>query len=465
MKNTKYRRENLSLYDYRRVEEHLSAMAAKGWRLESIGARLWKYRRAEPARVRYAVTYIQDSSQFNPGPTKSQLSLEELCAAAGWVKVTDWFQMQIYCSEAEAPIPLETEEAVRLEAIHRSMKRNFLPANTIFLIVSLVLSGLFIRTLIVDPLRILEDNSRLFTGPLFLLLSVLLSVSLANYWLWRRRSGRSVAQGGSCAVPWKLRWLDRLSQGLVFLWTGLYLLFYLAGGQNGPVVYFAVYMLFFCLLVYLLRKTTALFRRLNFSWGLNLFLSLLADVVLGAVLFGGLTYAAIHGGWFSGSKGETYLYLQEEWDVSPIDLPLTVSDLTGEKYSHIRRYEYVQGSVFVPRRSCRETVREGDDRFWLSYKITKPQAWLYDKVLEDTLSPSEDKVSFRGTSFSWVYTWEEVPAAPWGAEAAYRQFLDGEPRDAWLLVFPDRLAELSPDWELTPEQMALAGEILKNAEA
>ena len=84
MKNTKRRMENLNLYDYRHVEDHLSAMAARGWRLESIGARLWKYRRAEPAKVRYAVTYIQDASQFNPGPTERQQTLEELCAAAGW---------------------------------------------------------------------------------------------------------------------------------------------------------------------------------------------------------------------------------------------------------------------------------------------------------------------------------------------------------------------------------------------
>ncbi len=37
MKNTKRRMENLNLYDYRHVEDHLSAMAARGWRLESVG--------------------------------------------------------------------------------------------------------------------------------------------------------------------------------------------------------------------------------------------------------------------------------------------------------------------------------------------------------------------------------------------------------------------------------------------
>ena len=78
MKDVKYCRSTLCLYDYRGVEEHLSAMAAQGWRLEKAGNSRWKYRRAEPAQVRYAVTYNAGASQFNPGPTEGQESLEEL---------------------------------------------------------------------------------------------------------------------------------------------------------------------------------------------------------------------------------------------------------------------------------------------------------------------------------------------------------------------------------------------------
>ena len=234
MKDVKYRMENLVIYDYKRVEAHLSAMAARGWRLEHVGARLWKYRRAEPAQVCYAVTCIADASQFNPGPTERRQTLEELCDAAGWEKVTDWFQMQIYRSETENPIPLETEDSVRLEAVHRSMKRNFLPSTILFLLLSLVMLGLFLRTLILDPLRVLESSASLFIGPLWLFLSVILLVSLAHYGLWYRRSKRSVAQGGPCAAPGDIRWINWV--GFVFLipWTALYLLSWLARGCRAP---------------------------------------------------------------------------------------------------------------------------------------------------------------------------------------------------------------------------------------
>lgn len=217
-----------------------------------------------------------------------------------------------------------------------------------------------------------------------------------------------------------------------------------------------------CLIILLLRKITALLRQRKVSFGWNLFLTLPADVALAAVLMGGLSFAAIRGGWFSGKTDETYIYLQEEWDVSPTDLPLTVSDLTGEEYSHIRRSAYDQGSLLVARHSCQERVREGYGRFFLEYEITRPRPWLYGLLLEDTLSPEERFIRFRSTRFSWNYTWEAVPAAPWGTETAYRRLIDGEPQNTWLLVFPDHLAELSLNWDLTPEQMGLVGEKLKN---
>ena len=55
MKNVTYRWNTFQLYDYRGVEEHLSAMAAQGWRLEKASGSLWKYRRAEPASLRYDI--------------------------------------------------------------------------------------------------------------------------------------------------------------------------------------------------------------------------------------------------------------------------------------------------------------------------------------------------------------------------------------------------------------------------
>lgn len=106
MSERKRRFENFALYDYQGVEAHLSRMAAKGWRLEKAGNSLWTYRQAEPAEVRYAVTYSHRVSQFDPVPTEEQEVLEDLCEAAGWSFVCDWNQMQIFASEDPNPVPL-----------------------------------------------------------------------------------------------------------------------------------------------------------------------------------------------------------------------------------------------------------------------------------------------------------------------------------------------------------------------
>ena len=74
MRDVKYRLETFTLYDYRGVERHLEAMEAKGWRLEKTG-NLWKYRRTEPKKVHYAVTYVPEASEFNPAPTAGQENL------------------------------------------------------------------------------------------------------------------------------------------------------------------------------------------------------------------------------------------------------------------------------------------------------------------------------------------------------------------------------------------------------
>ena len=83
---SKEKKRELNWYqanDSEAMARRLEKMAAKGWLLESVDS-IWRtYRRDEPSTVRYAVTYIQDASQFNPGPTERQQTLEELCAAAG----------------------------------------------------------------------------------------------------------------------------------------------------------------------------------------------------------------------------------------------------------------------------------------------------------------------------------------------------------------------------------------------
>lgn len=446
------------IFDYRGVEEHLMKMAARGWRLEKVGTYFWTYRRAEPAQVTYAVTYLPDASQFDPDPSEQQASLAELCAAAGWEKAADWGQMQIFVNERPDPVPLETDESVRLEVIRRSMKKSFQPWGIAALVLAAVMVGLQIKTLLTDPYSLLSSTN-LFPSFVWELLLVLQAGNLLWYGRWLRRSRRSVAQGGACADAGPgLRRFNLVILWLVLAMAALFLVSTLltTGAEIGLFV--VCYTAGLVLLILLVDRTRRALKRRGTARGLNVFLTLLVDVVLAVVLAGGSTWLLFSSrGLFN---GETYHYQGQTWDAAPVSLPLTVEDVTGQHYEHVRRYDIGSGSLLIRERSCRETVLDGEDLLILDYDITTlALPGLYDLALEHCQSEWTD---------GGYYAWTEADPALWGAEAAYQlRWGSGGSwvtRPNYILCWPDRIVQLNlSDLAPTPDQMAVIGETLQNA--
>ena len=93
----------------------------------------------------------------------------------------------------------------------------------------------------------------------------------------------------------------------------------------------------------------------------------------------------------------------------------------------------------------------------LEYTITLVKApFLYD-LCRDTLLREYEDDGF------WNRTYVSIGAAPWGAMEAY-QLKDAEygPENQYLLCYEDRFVEIDfwSEWDVTPEQMAVAGEQL-----
>ena len=460
MKNATYRRNPYCLYDYRGVEEHLSTMAAQGWRLEKAGTTFWKYRRADPANLRYAVTYSDSASQYNPGPTEDQRFLADLCAAAGWTKVSDWFQMQIFSTEDPDAVPLETDEALRLENIHRSMKKNFIPVNTVLLFLMLFLSRDFLLALATGNLyKLLSRNTVLLIGPLALALVAFQLYTLCAYFLWRRRSLRSVAEGGVCLPAGRGYRRGNLAMGILLLTLApAYLLLELGLGNGGAALYFVLYMVLFRLIHLVVLKTTSLLRKRQVSKTANIAWTLAVDAVLCAALLGGLLYGRVFLGWFSDGlpAGETYEYRDRQWDVSPRqDFPLTQAELTGEEYGHVHRQLENRGSFFIPVWNYSETalLRDGPKVCELDYtlwELSSPRMRQF--LMEDLLK--DEVYRYKGITMLTMQYRPEDPA-PWRAEAVYRHFWNEGAVNTWLLVWPGRVARIRTENAPTEEQKAL----------
>ena len=130
MRQTKRVITQFCFYDRTGIQKMLEKQAQKGWMLESIGQLGWKYRRIEPKNVRFAVTYYANASMFDPEPTVGEELYQEFVEYSGWHFVASNAQMQIFCTEEENPMPIETDPMVELQNIHRAVKKSFLPKAT-----------------------------------------------------------------------------------------------------------------------------------------------------------------------------------------------------------------------------------------------------------------------------------------------------------------------------------------------
>src|SRR5690554_2403614 len=96
----------LTMYDYKSIEDKLTAMAAKGWKIENTGVFLWRFKRTEPSNKKFFVRFTSSVSELEPVSVERQRSFEETCVDGGWKKEFQWKQMQVLCAEQEA-VPLE----------------------------------------------------------------------------------------------------------------------------------------------------------------------------------------------------------------------------------------------------------------------------------------------------------------------------------------------------------------------
>lgn len=162
MKST--RREYLltyTLYDHSRIEAHLGKMTKKGWLLESIGPGGWRYRRIEPQALRFSVVYFPKTSQFAPIPSEELETFRDYCASAGWTFAADSAQMQVFYTEDENAVPIETDPAVELSNIRRSIRRTIVPLYLLLLLEVLLHGGTYLQQLQNDAVDVLSSSIRL----------------------------------------------------------------------------------------------------------------------------------------------------------------------------------------------------------------------------------------------------------------------------------------------------------------
>lgn len=215
--------------DSEAMAQRLEQMAARGWLLEKVSNRGWFYRRGEPGPVRYAITYFPEASIFDAALTQNQETYIDYCRAAGWELAAAYGPIQYFRSTRPDASPIETDEAVKLETIRRSMGKTFVLGYALLLVSAGL--NLFLRLdgFRRDPLGFVSRTSNLTLTLLLAGMAVYCAAFLLDYLVWLTLSKRAVARGGACArVHTRAR-----------LWSGWALMAVCAVTLAGYVVDFA----------------------------------------------------------------------------------------------------------------------------------------------------------------------------------------------------------------------------------
>lgn len=282
---TRRRIESFLPYDEERIVRHLEKMAGKGWLLAGINQFFWIYRRIEPSDLKFSVTWCSRVSEYAPGPTEEQQMLWDYCKDAGWTLAAQFDQMQILYTKDEAPMPVETDEVVKLGLIHQAMKNTYIPG---ILAGSCPVVVFFIQSVG----RMLDQSAIQFLYPLNWLYPSATGVltchyvaKLLEYYCWYRKSARSVENGGKCA-----RTGGWLSMSRIFLIIGVILLLwmsFLVFGKNSWIALMLICAaLLFAAVIEGLKK---LFGRM----GLPKEMSIAFTVIITLILFVAAVYGYI----------------------------------------------------------------------------------------------------------------------------------------------------------------------------
>ena len=428
MKNVTYRMESLSPFDLQGTAEHLSAMAEKGWRLERVDRCFWRYRRAEPARVHYAVTCPPAAGE--DGDLRDRLFFQELCSAAGWEAVTDWAELQIYASERERPTPLETDGALLLNRVHGSMRRTYLRDCWFTAGALILLLCLLLYTMLSRPRSFFLSSVELLGMALcpLLLLGTLWAVGI--YYRWRRRSLRSVEEGGAlAAVPRSCRFLKYLSRVFLLL-LALTLAFIVFSPESSEDSFrFALVMLSNLLLSVLLIPLLTWLERRRMSLSDRFLCALFAILAILLCLYYCAPRLFLRA---NPPAPPSYTWDGREWDAEPQALPLTLEDLTGEPWDHVRRNVYPDGRSPLASQTAygERAAREDGTEAYLYYSVLDAREGFVCRTIQADL-----------LDVSPAHAYSPEDPAPWGAEAAYYRPWNGE----WLLYWPGRVVTLSTE--------------------
>jgi len=420
-----------SFYDHTGMTTHLEEMAQRGWLLDKMGGVLWRYRKVEPQRLRFALVYFPEVTGFEPTKPEGHSRMEDLCAGTGWQLAATAGKFQIYYNEDPDPVELETDPMTQVQVIHRTMKKNFLPSYAILAVMSVL-------QLMVQMTSLTRDFGLQYSGkvyylsgvswamiPIWSALLLVYLMELGKYLLWYRRAKKR-AEEGLMTPSSNSRWVQTLA---IFLLVGV-LVTWMGSGTMTRMIYLTLLVLLGTMVISVLASK--LMKWMQVTARVN------QIVTMGlAVIF---AFIAIHTMAMSIIRNDR----SQEQEIG--NLPLRLEDL-GYATTENRVHMEVQGTPLITRTYCLHRPDRPQTTPELEYIIADVHAkFLWNTCVKDFLKNGA----------------QSVDAAPWQADSAWRvnnRFASEE--FVYVLTWGDRLVWLDLEIEPTDAQKTTIAQKLK----
>ena len=484
MRNTKWELNPYSFYDTEGLARHFERMAAEGWAPDRVGLFI-RYRRIKPQKLRFAVAFYPDSDDTPEGEDV----FIDYCEQAGWQHavgagaLTFWGgnvdgeggshsgrSRHVFCTADENAVEIDTDPVLQVDATHRGLKPycHWLVAFSILLITQLDTIADGLRR---DPFSGIASGARLVMLGLWMILIVICLSQCLRYYRWYGKAKQIAAKEGRFLAPKSRPWLQTFWKFvlLVTFFSAFAIGLFGSGSSGQGRLYYAA-------LLSIAAPIAAAFfahssmERAGAGRKKRRAVTVIA-LVLAALASTGLLYTMKQNGLFESQQANVEWYSENGAHVTIYHdpLPLYLSDLGVEEGTV--RWSCRSWELSSPLAAQRGGVQEDalgypDPNDPNQYCGTKTRIYytvsdVYLSALFDRCLSTELDYQERHPESPYVYN--EVDAAPWDAEQAWRLYDEEEEQwlDHWLITGGTRIVEfVSGGVQMTDAQKATVGEKL-----
>ena len=460
MKDTKKILCHFSFYDQVKIQEKLEEMAEQGWMVHQPGSFTWTFKRMEPRKLRFSVTYFPGASEFDPGPTEGELTKLDFCARDGWKLAMRWGVMQIFYNEDENAVPIETEPVAQVENVKKSIRKNVLFPHlfeSAMLVWYLFLqAGMFRR----DPVEYLSSPLKVYQIPVWICLLLACLYEVGFYFYWTRKAEKAALEDG-CFLPIQ----TKMNASYLLIVFSAWMMILAFGSALNYLTFGLIWCVVIALISFAANRLKGWLKKRGARRWVNMTLSL-GSVFLLTTLFMTVLTAVIIGSDITLTKDSqpvgSYEYHGRIWDIYDDSLPLEIEDLMemDGKWSKEKDHQET-GLISFAEYEQRALWTEPKEVENLSYTITDVKlSFLRDPIRRAALNSRQDEVH---DGFVFTDHYEPVDAAIWGADEAYQVHFSDSILNTYLVFWDNRIVEIKFYWEPTAEQIAQAAEILRRA--